>query len=179
LSSRLVYTFGSGAFTTLFPVFGRHLLGLGPVEVGYLWSWLGVGLLLSSIGLIRLSAWDLSKRLAVITLSCSLAGLALVGLTWTDDLRLAAVLVGCIGIGFGTWTPIAWGIIQEVAPSGMVGRVMAVYTASATATSMLGMTVFGWVAESFGSVASIIGIGGVMCVLAGGSAWFGKRIGAA
>ena len=87
--------------------------------------------------------------------------------------------MGCIGIGFGAWTPIAWGIIQEVAPAGMVGRVMAVYTASATATSMLGMSAFGWVAESFGSVASIIGIGGVMCVLAGGSAWFGKKVGVA
>ena len=174
-----VYTFGSGAFTTLFPVFGRHLLGLGPVEVGYLWSWLGVGLLFSSIGLIRMSGWDLSQRLSVITLSCALAGLALLGLTWTDDLRLAAVLVGCIGIGFGAWTPIAWGIIQEVAPAGMVGRVMAVYTASATATSMLGMSAFGWAAESFGSVASLIGIGGVMVILAGGSAWFGKRIGVA
>nr|MBP8155361.1 MFS transporter [Nitrospira sp.] len=171
------YTFGSGAFTTLFPVFGRHLLRLGPVEVGYLWSWLGVGLLLSSIGLIRMSAWDFSKRLVVVTLSCSLAGLAAWGLMWMDDLRLAAVLVGCIGMGFGAWTPIAWGIIQEVSPAGMVGRVMAVYTAIATATSMLGMTVFGWVTESFGSVASLVGIGGVMCVLAGGSAWFGKKMG--
>jgi MFS transporter, DHA3 family, macrolide efflux protein len=33
-----VYTFGTGAFTTLFPVFGNKMLALGPVEVGYLWS---------------------------------------------------------------------------------------------------------------------------------------------
>jgi len=174
-----VYTFGSGAFTTLFPVFGRHLLGLGPVEIGYLWSWLGAGLLLASIGLVRVSAWDLSRRLSVIAISSALAGVALVGVTWTQDVRIASLLVACVGLGFGTWTPIAWGIIQEVAPPRMVGRVMAVYTAVATATSMLGMTVFGWVAESFGSVPSVLGIGVVMGVLAGGSAWFGKRIGAA
>ena len=171
-----IYTFGSGAFTTLFPVFGRQLLGLGPVEVGYLWSWLGVGLLLSSIGLIWLSAWDLHKRLLAIAVSCALAGLAVVGLTWTDSVGVASAYVVCIGIGLGTWTPIAWGIIQEVAPPGMVGRVMAVYTAMATATSMLGMSAFGWVAESFGSVTSVLGIGGVMGVLAWGSAWFGGRI---
>lgn len=174
-----VYTFGSGAFTTLFPVFGRHLLGLGPVEIGYLWSWLGTGLLLASIGLVRVSAWDLARRLSVIAISSALAGVALVGVTWTQDVRIASLLVACVGLGFGTWTPIAWGIIQEVAPPRMVGRVMAVYTAVATATSMLGMTVFGWVAESFGSVPSVLGIGVVMGVLAGGSAWFGKRIGAA
>ena len=174
-----VYTFGSGAFTTLFPVYSRHLLGLGPVEIGYLWSWLGAGLLLSSFGLIQVSAWDLPRRLVVIALSCVLAGLALVGLTVTNDFRLAALFVACIGIGFGSWTPIAWGIIQEVAPPGMVGRVMAVYTAVATATSMLGMTVFGWVAESFGSIPSVIGIGVVMGALAGGTAWFRAQVGAA
>lgn len=171
-----VYTFGSGAFTTLFPVFGRQLLGLGPVEVGYLWSWLGVGLLLSSIGLIRLSAWQLHKRLLAIAVSGALAGLAIVGLTLTDSVGIASAYVVCIGIGLGTWTPIAWGMIQEVAPPGMIGRVMAVYTAMATATSMLGMSAFGWVAESFGSIVSILGIGGVMGVLAWGCAWFGGRI---
>lgn len=171
-----VYTFGTGAFTTLFPVFGRNMLGLGPVEVGYLWSWLGVGLFLTSLGLIRVSAWDLRRRLSAITASCALAGLSVIALTWTYDLRIAALLVACIGIGFGTWTPIAWGIIQEVAPPGMVGRVMAVYTAIATATSMVGMSFFGWVAESSGSVVSVVGIGGVMFVLAAGSAWFSQRI---
>ncbi len=172
-----IYTFGSGAFTTLFPVFGRQLLGLGPVEVGYLWSWLGVGLLVSSLGLTRLSEWDLNRRLVAITVSCVLAGLALVGLTWTNDFRVAAACVTCIGIGLGAWTPIAWGMIQELAPLGMVGRVMAVYTAMATATSMLGMSVFGWVTESFGSVTSMIGIGGVMFLLAMGTVWFGQRSG--
>ena len=171
-----IYTFGSGAFTTLFPVFGRQLLGLGPVEVGYLWSWLGVGLLVSSMGLIRLSAWNLHKRLLAIAASSALAGLAVVGLTWTGSFGMASAFVVCIGIGLGTWTPIAWGIIQEVAPPRMVGRVMAVYTAMATATSMLGMSVFGWVAESFGSIVSVIGIGGVMGALAWGSAWFAGRI---
>ena len=174
-----VYTFGSGAFTTLFPVFGRHLLGLGPVEIGYLWSWLGAGLLLASIGLVRVSAWDLARRLSVIAISSALAGVALVGVTWTQDVRIASLLVACVGLGFGTWTPIAWGIIQEVAPPRMVGRVMAVYTAVATATSMLGMTVFGWVAESFGSVPSVLGIGVVMGVLAGGTVWFRGQVGAA
>ncbi len=171
-----VYTFGTGAFTTLFPVFGRHMLGLGPVEVGYLWSWLGVGLFLTSLGLIRISAWTLQQRLSAIAVSCALAGLSALGLTWTHDMHVAAFLVACIGIGFGTWTPIAWGIIQEEAPPGMVGRVMAVYTAIATATSMLGMSFFGWVAESFGSIVSVMGIAGVMFVLTCGSAWFGRRI---
>lgn len=174
-----IYTFGSGAFTTLFPVFGRHLLGLGPVEIGYLWSWLGAGLLLASFGLVRVSAWELPGRLSIITVTSAFAGGALVALTSTQNVYAASLLVACIGFGFGTWTPIAWGLIQDVAPPGMVGRVMAVYTAVATATSMLGMGVFGWIAEWFGSISSVIGIGLVMLLLAGGTVWFRGQVGGA
>ena len=70
----LVYTFSSGAFTTLFPVFGKQLLSLGPAEVGYLWSWLGVGFLLVSLCLVRLTEWDLRRRISVITLLAPSAG---------------------------------------------------------------------------------------------------------
>ena len=44
--------------TTLFPVFGKKMLALGPVEVGYLWSWLGIGLFLVSLALVSLTQWD-------------------------------------------------------------------------------------------------------------------------
>ncbi|MGH9197957.1 MAG: MFS transporter, partial [Acidimicrobiia bacterium] len=46
-----LHSFGTAAFSTLFPVFGRKMLDLGPVEVGYLWSALGVGLFFMSLGL--------------------------------------------------------------------------------------------------------------------------------
>jgi MFS family permease len=171
-----VYTFGSGAFTTLFPVFGRNMLGLGPVEVGYLWSWLGVGFFVTSLVLIRLSDWSLRKRVMTIAVASLVGGLSICALTWVENVGLASVLVTCIGVGFGAWTPIAWGMIQEIAPSGMVGRVMAVYTAVATATSMVGMTFFGWVAESFGSYVSVVGIGFVLFALSSLSGWFSRRV---
>ena len=172
-----LYTFGTGAFTTLFPVFGRSMLGLGPVEVGYLWSWLGVGFLLASLGLTRLSGWNLRRRVLAIAASSILGGVSVCAMIWSQDFRVTALLVACIGIGFGAWTPIAWGIIQEMAPSGMVGRVMAVYTAVATATSMAGMSFFGWIAESFGAPMSVVGIGFVLFLLASASGWFSRRIG--
>ena len=55
------YGFGASALTTLFPVFASKLLGLGPVEVGYLWSALGVGLLVMSIVLLVVHRMD-SRR---------------------------------------------------------------------------------------------------------------------
>ncbi|MGE0277373.1 MAG: MFS transporter [Nitrospiraceae bacterium] len=171
-----LYTFGSGAFTTLFPVFGKKLLSLGPVEVGYLWSWLGVGLLMVSLSLIRLTGWSLARRVSVITLSSAVGGLSLWALIWTSNMAVATILVVLIGIGYGTWTPIAWGIIQELSPAHMIGRVMALYTAIATATSMAGMTFFGWLMEISNESVSLVGIGTVLLVLAVLTAWFRRRL---
>ena len=160
----------------LFPVFGKTLLALGPIEVGYLWSWLGVGLFLVSLSLVWLTEWDLRRRILAVTMTSLLGGVSLLGLVWAQDIYVAAVLVTCIGIGFGTWTPIAWGIIQELSPAHMVGRVMALYTSIATATSMVGMTFFGWLLETFNASISLIGIGLVLLVLAASTAWFSPHI---
>jgi MFS transporter, DHA3 family, macrolide efflux protein len=171
-----LYTFAAGAFTTLFPVFGKKLLDLGPVEIGLLWSWLGVGLLLVSIALMRLTAWEMRGRIQAISLSGVIGGAALCGLVWTHGLLMATLLVAIIGIGLGMWTPIAWSLIQEISPAHMVGRVMAIYTAIATAASMLGMTAFGWIIEAYNEQTGLIGIGIVLFIMAAVAAWFGEQV---
>jgi MFS family permease len=171
-----LYTFAAGAFTTLFPVFGKKLLDLGPVEVGYLWSWLGVGLLLVSITLVRLTTWEMRRRIQAIALSGLIGGVALCGLVWAHGLLGATVLVAIIGMGLGMWTPIAWGLIQEISPAHMVGRVMAIYTAIATAASMVGMTAFGWIIEAYNEQTGLIGIGIVLFIMAGVAAGFREGV---
>jgi MFS family permease len=163
-----IYTFAAGAYTTLFPVFGKKMLALGPVEVGYLWSWLGIGLFLVSLALVPLSQWETRRRVQVVAVSCMLV--------WTQSLVVATVLVTIIGMGFGTWTPIAWGMIQEFVPAGMVGRVMAIYTAVATATSLVGISFFGWLTEQVNEHTSVIGIGVVLFGLGVAAALFSRRI---
>ena len=172
-----LYTFATGAFTTLFPVFGKTMLDLGPVEVGYLWSWLGIGLFVVSVLLVWLTEWDLSRRVQTIAVSSAIAGAAVCGLAWSQNLLVATVLVGIIGMGIGTLTPIAWGILQEVSPATMVGRTMAIYTAIATATSMAGMAVFGWITQELNERAGVIGIGLVLFVLALFAVWFSRKVG--
>jgi MFS family permease len=171
-----IYTFAAGAYTTLFPVFGKKMLALGPVEVGYLWSWLGIGLFLVSMALVPISKWDIRKRIQVVALSSVIGGFALCGLVWTQSLPLATLLVGITGVGLGTWTPIAWGMIQEFVPAQLVGRVMAIYTAVATATSLAGISFFGWVTERLNEYVSVIGIGCVLFLLGLTAALFSRRI---
>ena len=154
-----MYTFATSAFSTLFPVFGKKLLDLGPIEVGYLWSAFGVGLLLVSLGLVSLSAWTLPRRIQLMALSSFVSGLALLGLILTSNRMVAAALMVLIGMGAGTLTPIAWGVLQEIAPTSLLGRVLAIYNLGAMTSAIAGMTIFGWVTQEFGERPSVFGIG--------------------
>ncbi|MGQ0811772.1 MAG: MFS transporter [Nitrospiraceae bacterium] len=173
-----LYTFGTSAFSTLFPVFGRKLFNLGPVEVGYLWSALGVGLFLTSLGLVWLTEWKLNRRVQVIAVSSAVSGAALYGLLVATDPVIAAVLMGIIGGGTGALTPIAWGVLQEMTPRHMVGRILALYTTGAMIAAITGILVFGWVTQEFGERASVIGIGLFLLMTAVVGTLFSRRIGA-
>jgi MFS family permease len=165
-----MYTFATSAFTTLFPVFARKLLDLGPVEVGYLWSMLGVGLLTVSVALTIVSTWSIKHRIKVIAFASAMSGLVLLALVKTSQVTSAAVLLMMLGAGIGVLTPVAWGVLQEVAPVHMLGRVLSFYTLGAMAAAMGGITIFGWITGQFGVPAAVITIGIVMgCT--GLSAW--------
>ncbi len=152
------YAFGASALTTLFPVFARKLLGLGPVEVGYLWSALGVGLLLMSMILLRFTEWNLSDRTRIIAGASVASALAIGVLVWTKDLFLVGLLMIAIGGGMGAFTPIAWGIVQELTPENLVGRVMSLYSAGAMTAAISGISMFGWITERFGESTGVAGV---------------------
>jgi DHA3 family macrolide efflux protein-like MFS transporter len=157
-----LYTFGTSALTALFPVFARKMLDLGPVEVGYLWSALGVGLLVTSIGLLWVTDWTLRDRTRLIMGTSVLSGVATSTLILTPDPYQAGILMGLIGIGMGAFTPIAWGIIQELAPRHMTGRILSLYGTGAMIAAIVGISAFGWVMERQGPEAGLLGIGVVL-----------------
>jgi MFS family permease len=170
------YAFGASALTTLFPVFARKLLGLGPVEVGYLWSALGVGLLLMSIVLLRFTEWNLSDRTKIIVGACVASALGIGVLVWTKDLFLVGLLMIAIGGGMGAFTPIAWGIVQELTPEDLVGRVMSLYSAGAMTAAISGISMFGWVTERFGESTGVAGVGATFLLTASLGAWLSWSI---
>lgn len=171
-----LYTFGSAALTTLLPVYGRSLFHFGPVEVGYLWSSLGVGFLIVSLALLPVSRWSLRARLYLLTASSCVAGVALLLLLSTTKPSVAFMLMAIVGAGLGTLTPIAWGMLQEFSPVSMLGRVMGFYTAVAMTTSLLGIWFFGWMTQSIGEVEGLLGIGVVFLLVATTSLLFTKRM---
>ncbi|MEP6933828.1 MAG: MFS transporter, partial [Nitrospirota bacterium] len=160
------YGFGASALSTLFPVFARKLLGLGPVEVGYLWSSLGIGLLLMSLMLLWYTEWTLADRVKIIFWTSGMSGLALVALVWIKDLYLVSLLMIVIGGGMGAFTPIAWGMVQELTPRMMVGRVLGLYGTGAMTAAITGISIFGQVTERFGETTGIAGIGTIFLLTA-------------
>jgi MFS family permease len=173
-----LYSFGMAAFATLFPVLGKNMLGLGPAEVGYLWSSKGIGLLAVSIGLAGMSAWHLRRRMDAIMVSSVITGIALCAMVWTSNKVVVGMLLCLIGAGVGLFTPVAWGILQEIAPQRMVGRLLTVYGAAAMAAAMVGMTLFGWMMQKFGERPSVIGIGLMLFATAGMAARISRKVSA-
>jgi MFS family permease len=173
-----LYSFGMGAFSTLFPVLGKNMLGLGPAEVGYLWSSLGIGLLAVSIGLVGMSDWHLRRRMWAIMVSSVITGIALCALVWTSSRVVAGVLLCLIGAGVGLFTPVAWSVLQEIAPQRMVGRLLTVYGAASMAAAMVGMTLFGWMIQRLGERPGVLGIGLVLFLTAGMAGRISRRVSA-
>jgi len=171
-----LYTFATSAFTTLFPVFARKLLDLGPVEVGYLWSMLGVGLLAVSVVLTAISAWSIKRRVKIIALASAISGTALLALVWANHPATAGGLLIVLGGGLGVLTPIAWGVLQEVTPPHMLGRALSFYTMGAMGAAMGGITFFGWVTGRFGVPVTVAAIGFVMAVTALWAGLFWNKI---
>ena len=161
-----LYTFGTSALTALFPVFARKMLGLGPIEVGYLWSAVGIGLFVTSIGLLWATDWTVKDRMRLIMGTSVLTGAALCALTRTLDPYMAGLIMGLIGCGMGAFTPIAWGIIQELVPRQMIGRVLGLYGTGSMTAAIGGISAFGWITEQQGPETGVLGIGLVLLVTA-------------
>ena len=103
---------------------------------------------------------------AVLVVNTALSAAALWGLVCVEQLMVAGLLMGLVGAGVGTLTPIAWGVLQEIAPGHMIGRVLAIYTTAAMIMAIVGMTAFGWITQTFGERVGVIGIGLVMLATA-------------
>lgn len=161
-----LYSFAVSAFHTLLPVFGKTMLRLGPLEIGYLTSAMGVGLLGASLGLVWISGWSLWRRIHLLTVSSLLSATALWSLLGVSDGGLAAGLILLIGAGNGVLTPVEWGILQEVTPPELIGRVLGLYGTGAMLAAITGMLTLGWVTEQWGSPAGLTGIAAMLMLTA-------------
>ena len=123
-------------YATLLPVFAGEVLRVGPAGLGWLMAATGVGALASALKLARRpSVTGLASSIcrAVTLFGGSLLLFAASRSLWLSIPALAAIGFAMVGTLAASNT-----LLQSLAPNGMRGRVVSLYT-----TASLGFTVFG------------------------------------
>jgi DHA3 family macrolide efflux protein-like MFS transporter len=166
-----LYNLGASAFMFLLPVFAKQSLGAGPVELGALWSILGVGMLATSTCLVWIRQGNLHRRLRIISGSMAVGGLAVGGLGLLETPLIASGFMLIIGGSTALLTPVVFALLQEMTPVPLLGRVFTAFSTGGMACAMAGMMGFGWVADAIGPGVSLLGISVVLL----GTAAFAQR----
>jgi predicted MFS family arabinose efflux permease len=159
LLTATLYSFGASAFVFLLPVFAAQHLDASPVEIGWLWSSLGIGMLAASVWLSRINQGDFQHRLRLISAALAVGAVAVCTLGMLQAPVMAAALIIVFGGSTAVFTPIVWAMLQELTPEPLLGRVFTTFSTGAMAAAMAGMAGFGWVADVIGPAASLVGIG--------------------
>jgi hypothetical protein len=157
-----LYNLGASAFVFLLPVFAKESLGVGPVELGWLWSVLGIGMLAASMSLVLIRQGTHQRRLRIISSSMAISGVAVGGLGLLETPLAASIFMLVIGGSTALLTPIVFALLQELTPVPLLGRVFTAFTTGGMACAMAGMAGFGWMADVIGPGISLLGIGFIL-----------------
>ncbi|MGQ0696563.1 MAG: MFS transporter [Nitrospiraceae bacterium] len=170
-----LYSLGASAFVFLLPVFATQLLDASPMELGWLWSSLGVGMLGASAWLAWVNQGDIRNRLRLISTALAVGAVAVCALAMLEAPVMAAVLLVVFGGSTAVFTPVVWAMLQELTPEHLLGRVFTTFSTGAMASAMAGMAGFGWATDVIGPTVSLVGIGMVLLGTATVAAVFGRR----
>ena len=165
----LCYSLASSAFVFLLPVFAERVLHVGAMMLGWLWSAYGAGMVAISIALAYTKELKPSRRLLMIAGAMVTGGLASLILAHTTHSVLSIALVAIIGAGLAAYPPVAWGMLQEMTPERLRGRVFSIFNTAAMSASMIGMVAFGWVTDRLGPETSLLGMAAIFSLTAAAS----------
>ena len=161
------YSLAASAFVFLLPVFAEKVLHVNALMLAWLWSAYGAGMLAVSLTLACMKQYTPSVRLRLIMVAMAVGGVASYLLGNTTQVLIALGWVAIIGAALAAFTPVVWGLLQEMTPEQLRGRVFSVLSTGAMSASMLGMVGFGWTADRLGPVVSLLGMTAVFTVTAG------------
>lgn len=161
-----LYNLGASALIFLLPLVAKDMLGVGPLKLGLIWSGLGVGMLLASVGLAWVRQGDIRDRLGLVALGMAIGGLSVCGLPLLETPLSATALLVVIGGSTALFTPVVWTMLQEMTPEPLLGRVFTTFSTGGMASAMAGMIGFGWVADAVGPTASLVGVGLILLATA-------------
>lgn len=149
---------GVGAFPLLLPIFAKVYLNVGSVWMGWIWSALGIGMVLMTTALAWIKHKSEHGKFLILCMGTAVAALSAVALTFVPGPWTAMIVVGVIGAGTAIFTPLMWTLLQERTPNSLRGRVFTLFGAADMAASTSAMACMGLIADLFGPGASLRGI---------------------
>ena len=170
-----LYNLGASAFVFVLPVYAKELLHMGPIQLGWLWSALGVGMLTASSWLALRQSTDAQSRMKILVSGTTMGGLATCTLGLLESPLLAAALVILVGAGAALLNPVVFALLQELTPSHLMGRVLTTFSTGSMAAAMVGMSGFGWIADKIGPAESLVGLGLVLLLTATVAMLFSRK----
>lgn len=154
-----LFNLGASAFVFVLPVYATEALQVGPVQLGWLWSALGAGMLAASSWMALRQKNDVRSRMQILVGGTTVGGLATCTLAALESPFVAAGFVILVGAGAAVLNPVVWALLQENTPSHLMGRVLTTFSTGSMAAAMVGMSGFGWIAEKIGPAQSLVGLG--------------------
>jgi MFS family permease len=146
---------------TLLPVLARLELGMGAREYGWMMSAVGGGAL---VGALAVATFARRMRMGrIVGWAAVLFGLAVAGVGLSHSLLAVLWLLTVMGLAMITTTALTNTLLQTLAPDGLRGRVISVYTLSFVGMAPFGSFLGGAAADRFG-VAWTLGVGGLLCI---------------
>lgn len=170
-----LFNLGASAFVFVLPVYAKELLNVGPVQLGWLWSALGAGMLAASSWLAFGQKNDVRSRMQILVSGTTVGGLATCTLSVLESPLIAAGFVILVGAGAAVLNPVVWALLQEITPSHLMGRVLTTFSTGSMAAAMVGMSGFGWIADKIGPAQSLVGLGLVLLLTAWVATIFSRR----
>jgi MFS family permease len=160
----LVFFFSYGPLEAAMPVYSDAILQTDARGYGLLWSALGVGALIGTLG-----STTLSKRLQLgvaLPLIALLWGASLLPVALTNQLWLACSFLFLGGLMWGPYTPMETTLLQRNVPKEQLGRVFGARSTLLTGGVPLGLAV-GGILLAFVPATSVIAFSALACILVG------------
>jgi MFS family permease len=157
-------SFSISPYTVLMPAIAVQTYGKGAELVGLFIGAVGLGAVVSAVSLAhRTSIRGLVKWLSI---AACLAGLGMIGFSFSRTIWLSAMLMSCAGFGMFMQAATSNTILQSIVDDDKRSRVMSYYTMFFIGSAPLGNLSGGWLAERIGAPHTMM-VGGCISLAAG------------
>lgn len=165
----LLITLAFSQFEATFSLVSRKIMGLSPAQIGLIFSYLGVIVVLMQAAVTRLLVRELGEE-TVLLLGAIVMGLGLAGIAQIADMPVVLVPLALLGVGFGAVQPALLALVSQYSAPHQQGMVLGIGQSMSSLGRILGplfaLQLFGavsplspfWLASLFMAMVTLIAL---------------------